>query len=150
VRRSDSDRAPPRWRRSAVASVAPILPSRDLAETTAFYEQLGFERATFFPGEYLIVNRGEVWLHFFPAPDVDPWSSIAGCYVYVADADALYSEYAARGLPGEGIPRLQGPPEDSDYGMREFAVVDPDGNLLRIGSRLAGSGAGESSPGESG
>jgi len=64
--------------------------------------------------------------------------------VYVADADALYGEYAALGLPGEGIPRLHGPPDDSDYGMREFAVVDPDGNLLRIGSRLAGSGASES------
>jgi hypothetical protein len=85
-----------------------------------------------------------VWLHFFPAPDIDPWSSIAGCYLYVEDADELYSEYAARGLPGEGIPRLHGPPEDSDYGMREFAVVDPDGNLLRIGSRLTQSGAAKS------
>jgi catechol 2,3-dioxygenase-like lactoylglutathione lyase family enzyme len=122
-----------------VLAVAPILPSGDLAATTAFYEQLGFERASFFPGEYLIVSRGEVWLHFFPAADLDPWTSIAGCYVYVADADALYGEYAAIGLPGEGIPRLSGPPSDSDYGMREFAVVDADGNLIRIGSRLAAS-----------
>jgi catechol 2,3-dioxygenase-like lactoylglutathione lyase family enzyme len=120
-----------------VLGVAPILPSSDLASTTAFYERLGFGQASFFPGEYLIVNRGDVWLHFFPVADLDPWTSIAGCYLYVEDADALYSEYAALGLPGEGIPRLQGPPDDSDYGMREFAVVDPDGNLLRIGSRLA-------------
>jgi catechol 2,3-dioxygenase-like lactoylglutathione lyase family enzyme len=119
-----------------VLGVAPILPSRDLAATNAFYEQLGFEQGTFFPGEYLIVRRGTVWLHFFHSLDVDPWSSSAGCYVYVSDADALYSEYAALGLPGEGIPRLHGPPGDSDYGMREFAVVDPDGNLVRIGSRL--------------
>ena len=26
------------------------------------------------------------------------------------------------------------PPNDTDYGMREFALVDPSGNLLRIGS----------------
>jgi len=25
------------------------------------------------------------------------------------------------------------PPTDTDYGMREFAVVDPSGNLVRVG-----------------
>jgi hypothetical protein len=28
------------------------------------------------------------------------------------------------------------PPVDTDYGMREFAVVDLSGNLVRIGSPL--------------
>jgi len=118
-----------------VLGVAPILPSSDLAATTAFYERLGFEQAGLWP-TYLILTRGEVGLHFFHMSDLDPWTSIAGCYLYVKDADGLYREYAALGLPGEGIPRLHGPPEDSDYAMREFAVVDPDGNLLRIGSPL--------------
>jgi hypothetical protein len=66
--------------------------------------------------------------------DVDPFGSIAGCYLYVDDADALFSEWSALGLPSEGIPRLHGRPEDSDYGLREFALVDLDGNLLRVGS----------------
>jgi hypothetical protein len=26
------------------------------------------------------------------------------------------------------------PPEDTDYGIREFALIDPSGNLLRVGS----------------
>ena len=30
--------------------------------------------------------------------------------------------------------RLQGPPVDTDYRMREFALVDPSGNLIRVGS----------------
>jgi hypothetical protein len=88
-----------------------------------------------------------VWLHFFPVADLDAWSSIAGCYLYVEDTDAVYAEYAALGLPGEGIPRLQGPPTDSDYGMREFAVVDADGNLIRIGSRLGDPGASDAGSG---
>jgi len=117
--------------------VAPIMPARDLVATAAFYERLGFEQSGLWPGEYLIVHRGEVWLHFFSSPELDPWSSDAGCYVYVDDAGALFAEFLALSLPREGIPRLQGPPNDSDYGLREFAVVDPDGNLLRIGSRLA-------------
>jgi hypothetical protein len=27
-------------------------------------------------------------------------------------------------------------PVDTDYGLREFAVVDPSGNLVRVGSPL--------------
>jgi catechol 2,3-dioxygenase-like lactoylglutathione lyase family enzyme len=121
-------------------SVAPILPSRDLRATSAFYGRLGYEEQGLWPEEYLIVRRGEIGLHFFHCPEVDPWSTIAGCYLYVDDADALHAEYSALGLPGEGIPRLHGPPEDADYGLREFAVVDEDGNLLRIGSPLPQAG----------
>ncbi len=115
-------------------SVAPILPSRDLPSTLAFYERLGFEEGGHWPQEYLIVSRGSVGLHFFRCPELDPWSSIAGCYVYVEDADALHAAFLSLELPSEGIPRLHGAPEETDYGLREFALVDPDGNLLRIGS----------------
>jgi len=114
--------------------VAPILPSRDLKATTAFYARLGFERKGLWPEEYLIVSRGEVGLHFFFAPDTDPFASVAGCYLYVDDADALFAEFERLGLPDSGIPRLHGAPQDSDYGLREFALIDLDGNLLRIGS----------------
>jgi catechol 2,3-dioxygenase-like lactoylglutathione lyase family enzyme len=117
--------------------VAPILPSRDLAATAGFYSRLGFEQSGLWEDEYLIVMRGDVGLHFFFAPDTDPGASNAGCYLYVQDADALHAEYERLGLPSEGIPRLHGAPEETDYGLREFAVVDPDGNLLRIGSFIA-------------
>jgi catechol 2,3-dioxygenase-like lactoylglutathione lyase family enzyme len=118
-----------------VLGVAPILPSRDLVATASFYERLGFEQRGMWPDEYLIVMRGEVGLHFFCAPQLDPWTSSAGCYLYVQDADALHREWLALDLPSQGIPRLHGAPEQTDYGLREFALVDPDGNLLRVGSR---------------
>jgi catechol 2,3-dioxygenase-like lactoylglutathione lyase family enzyme len=116
--------------------VAPILPSRDLAATSAFYERLGFEEVGLWPGEYLIVMRSEAGLHFFHSPSSDPYRSDAGCYVYVEDADSLHAEFSRLDLPREGIPRLHGPPSETDYGLREFALVDPDGNLLRMGSPL--------------
>jgi catechol 2,3-dioxygenase-like lactoylglutathione lyase family enzyme len=121
-----------------MSGVAPILPSRDLEATSAFYERLGFWRCGLWPGEYLIVRRWDIGLHFFHWEALDPWSSVAGCYLYVDDADPLHAEFARLDLPGEGIPRLHGAPEETDYGLREFAVVDPDGNLLRIGSQLRG------------
>jgi len=115
----------------------PALPSRDLHETLAFYERLGFELrgAPIEQYRYLIIARGTIELHFFDHPDVDPLTTDANCYVRVRDADALHREWDAvrvRTDPTNGS-RLM-PPTDTDYGLREFALVDPSGNLLRIGS----------------
>lgn len=115
---------------------SPILGSRDLGATRSFYARLGFEEVGLWPGEYLIVAREDLSLHFFFSSSLDPWGSDSGCYLYVEDADALHAEFAALDLPSAGIPRLHGEPSDTAYGLREFALVDADGNLLRIGSPL--------------
>jgi len=118
----------------------PILPSRDLAETRAFYERLGFHASGWWPrefGGYAILRRGDLSMHFFAFPEIVPAHSYAQCYWRVHDVDALYAEYLQADLPGSGIPRL-GPLEDRDWGMREFAVIDPSGNLVRIGQATEG------------
>jgi len=51
-------------------------------------------------------------------------------YVYVDDVDALHAEFMAK-----GVPHLD-PVQDQTWGMREFAVTDPDGNTLRFGQEL--------------
>jgi len=120
---------------------APILPSRDLRETLAFYERVGFENRGAPPEQwdYLIVGRGDVVLHFFSEPGVDPLTTDAGCYVHVGDADALYAEWSTAGIEFDAATgsRLQAP-VDTEYGMRELALVDPSGNLVRFGSPVAG------------
>ncbi|MFG3052033.1 bleomycin resistance protein [Kitasatospora sp. NPDC048239] len=117
----------------------PILPSRELGETLEFYARLGFEQRGASPEQYgyLIMVRGTVELHFRHHPEVDPLATAGSCYVHVADADALHREWARIGVPGDRATgsRLQ-PPVDTDYRMREFALVDRSGNLLRIGSPL--------------
>jgi catechol 2,3-dioxygenase-like lactoylglutathione lyase family enzyme len=111
----------------------PILPSRSITTTAAFYRALGFEGG---PHEddsnYGILRRGSLELHFFTHVDLKPEDSWAGCYLRVADVQSIYEAMSALGLPGTGIPRVV-PLEDKPWGLREFAVVDPDGNLLRIG-----------------
>jgi catechol 2,3-dioxygenase-like lactoylglutathione lyase family enzyme len=125
---------------SAVVSefAVPILPSKDLDATLDFYERLGFENAGASPSEwnYLIIRRGSVQLHFYGDPNVDPLTTSSGCYVFTDDADALYEAWNAIGIPTDPTTgsRLQGPAADTEYGMREFALVDPSGNLLRVGS----------------
>jgi hypothetical protein len=114
----------------------PILPSRDLGETLGFYERLGFENGggPWEEWNYLIIRRGEIWLHFFPWPDVDPLTTSAMCYLYVEDADALHAEWSKVVEPDPPTGSRLERPVDTDYGLREFALVDRSGNLLRVGS----------------
>jgi catechol 2,3-dioxygenase-like lactoylglutathione lyase family enzyme len=117
----------------------PILPSRDLEETLTFYTRLGFELrgAPIERYRYLIIGRRSIELHFFDAPTVDPLTTDASCYVRVLDADALYQEWKRSDIaPDRATGSRVVPPVDTEYGMREFALVDKSGNLLRIGSPL--------------
>ena len=117
----------------------PILPSRDLEETLAFYARLGFESAGAPPEQfgYVILARGDLELHFYLDPDVDPLSTAASCYCYVDDARALHAEWATQVTPDPPTGSRIVPPEDrEDYEMCEFAVVDRSGNLIRVGSPL--------------
>lgn len=111
----------------------PILASRDIAETVRFYEGLGFGVLALyeeFGPAYLIVRRDDVELHFVHSPDVDPAESHGGCYLRLADAQGVYDAWEPLGVPG------MHPPQDTPWGMREFFLVDPSGNLLRIGTPL--------------
>jgi len=125
--------------RRMAESAVPILPSRDLAETLAFYEALGFENRGAPPEEwdYLILGRGDIWLHFYGDPRVDPRTTAASCYVYVDDADALHDAWRTVVAPDHRTGSRIVSPVDTDYGMREFAVVDLSGNLIRVGSQAS-------------
>lgn len=118
---------------SQAADIAiPILPSRSLEMTLKFFSRLGFEGEIHPHGAYAILRRGTVELHFFHHPAVVPEESASMCYIRVQNAVGFYKALERAGLPGRGIPRMD-ELEAKPWGMREFAVVDEDGNLLRIG-----------------
>jgi len=111
----------------------PILPSRSVPDTVAFYRRLGFEGGPHaYDAGYAILCKGTVEPHFFAHKDLVPADSSAGCYLRVADVDGFHRACLAGQLPSHGIPRMDAP-QDKPWGLREFAIVDPDGNLLRIG-----------------
>ena len=115
----------------------PILPCRSVSATVAFYKHLGFEGAAHeFNSEYVILHRGAVELHFFAHTELVPANSCAGCYIRVLDVDSIYRAFLSSQLPRTGIPRMD-ILEDKPWGLREFAVVDIDGNLMRIGQIIA-------------
>ena len=113
----------------------PILPSRSLSDTLAFFRQLGFDGEIHSFGDYAILRRDTVELHFFTHEELRPAESSAGCYIRVSDVESFYRAFVSADLPRRGIPR-QDALEDKPWGMREFAIVDPDGNLIRIGQTL--------------
>lgn len=116
--------------------LSPVLPVRDVAAAIDRFRALGFEGR---PYEevgpngpiYGFVRRDDLELHLACVTDLDPCTNTSAVYVYVDDAAALHAEWAAANVGG----RLH-PPVDTPYGLREFAWVDPDGNLLRVGSSI--------------
>lgn len=114
----------------------PTLPSRSLDNTLHFYKRLGFEGRILGVGNaYAILTRGDLELHFFRHATLVPAESSAGCYIRVRDVESLYRAFSLAQLPSKGIPRMDAL-ADKPWGLREFAVVDEDGNLLRIGQVL--------------
>lgn len=114
----------------------PILPSRSIDATVAFYKALGFAGGAHdFDHSYAVMRRGSAEIHFFTHKELVPAESSAGCYIRVQDVDSVYSAFAAAQLPKNGIPRMD-ILEDKPWGLREFAIVDADGNLLRIGQLI--------------
>jgi catechol 2,3-dioxygenase-like lactoylglutathione lyase family enzyme len=111
----------------------PTLPCRSVSANVAFYKRLGFQGGAHESNrEYAILTRGAVELHFFRHKELVPADSSSGCYIRVLDVEGIYRSFAASQLLHTGIPRMD-ILEDKPWGLREFAVVDADGNLLRIG-----------------
>jgi hypothetical protein len=114
-----------------VASRAvPVLSSRDILATLAFYQGLGFDNrgAPAEEWDYLILVRESVELHFI-GPSAGPRAP-GFCFVYVEDADSMYAEWQEKAASPGRIER----PLNTNYGMRVFALFDPDDNEVRVGS----------------
>lgn len=106
---------------------APILASLDIAATARFYTQkLGFA-VTYQDADYAIVKRDGLQLHFWKCDD-PAIPANTGCYIYVRHIDTLYHT-----CQQAGVIHPNGALESKPWGLREFAVLDGDGNLLRFG-----------------
>ncbi len=110
-----------------------IVPVRDVERAIVFYERLGFVGERYKGGGYGFVRRDEVELHLREAAgELTGQGSVCGIYLYVSDVDEVYEAWSRAGV------EMLGEPEDKVWGMREFAVSDPDGTLLRVGHQLPG------------
>jgi uncharacterized glyoxalase superfamily protein PhnB len=113
-----------------LTSAIPIIPARETDALTRWYrDQLGFT-IVHAEREYGIVERDGVQVHFWGPSCIAPEDSMTMFRIGVTDIDALYADCTEQGLVHPNAP-LQGKP----WGLREFAVIDGDGNLLTFFER---------------
>ena len=109
---------------------ATVFVVSDIAASLAYYRDvLGFE-VTFeygAPLSYACLCRDGIALHLLAAARTKRLPGQGGLCIFVQDVDRIYAELTGRGA------RPINRPEDRDYGMRDFDIVDADGNQLTFG-----------------
>ena len=108
----------------------PKLASLDIERSLAFFERLGFRRRGAHP-DYGMVERDGVQVHFWLCHDPHVPTQTA-CRIAVDGIDALYHAYSSLDVIHPNG-RLEGKP----WGVREFSVLDPDGNLVTFQQPVA-------------
>ncbi len=130
---------------ATLTQTIPAMPVRDAAAAVAFYrERLGFE-VLHHDGGFAVLCRDEAVLHLWESGD-ETWrdradfadkpvctgaeSFIAGtasCRIMTEGVDELYEELRSADVlhpvSRKGV-------DDTDFGTREFATLDLDGNLV--------------------
>jgi catechol 2,3-dioxygenase-like lactoylglutathione lyase family enzyme len=108
-----------------VQAAVAIIPCLDLDESQAFYEQLGFAVRTNYEdhGYRILEHPDGANLHLtLGVPGwVVPDQNAHGIYLYTRGVDNVARQF---GCSAELKP----------WGLREFALSDPNGLLVRIGS----------------
>lgn len=109
----------------------PILPVHDLDAVEEFLTVLGADVRRYDDGyAWVRVADCEVF-HLAVHADLDPEVNRSALYLHVPDVDAVHAHLTDHG-------QAPAPVEDQPWGMREFRIHDPSGNLLRIGSPAHG------------
>ena len=126
-------------------SVTPNLVVRDLARSLAFYRDvLGFTISMSVPEAppYVFVglerdsvpvflNDVKAAVEDYPSLAAMPPGGTATMFFIVTEVDALHAAVA----PNANVVM---PLKTQFYGMREFAVTDPDGHVITFAERVSG------------
>lgn len=112
-----------------------VLAVNDLEASKRFYlDKLGFKETLRVDG-WSFLNRGVCNLRLGHCPNARPMSKCQDhswfAYLHVQDATNLFKEFVSRNV--EIWHKL----EDKSWGMREFAIVTPDGHRIVFGEEIA-------------
>ena len=126
-------------------SVTPNLFVRDVAKSTAFYRDvLGFTMGQTVPDKepfvFVWMKRDEVSVflnditaaaHDYPDAAKLPPGGTVTMFFIVSEVDAYHALVAPKTT-------VIMPIKTQFYGMREFAVADPDGHIITFAERVSG------------
>jgi uncharacterized glyoxalase superfamily protein PhnB len=126
-------------------SITPNLIVRDIAASTAFYRDvLGFAVKQTVPdaepfvfvwlerdGVPVFLNDVKAAEHDYPDAGKMPAGGTVTMFFTISGVDAYHALVAPKA-------KVVMPLKTQFYGMREFAITDPDGHLITFAERVAG------------
>lgn len=116
-------------------SATPVLASLDIKRSVGFFSsKLGFTVSYAVQGEYGIVSKGTIEIHFWACAD-RKIAEATGCRIRVRGIDDLYAHCMKHGIVHPNAPLTAKP-----WGTMEFAILDPDGNLITFYERSRATG----------
>jgi catechol 2,3-dioxygenase-like lactoylglutathione lyase family enzyme len=111
--------------RGLMEKIMPELPLSNVAAGVAHYRDiLGFQ-VNYEQADLGVLDRDDVRLLLVAR--TERHTGIGSAYVYVHNADALYAELVGKGA------NLHGEPMSQPWGLREFRVLDTEGNQITFG-----------------
>ncbi|MGH9279260.1 MAG: bleomycin resistance protein [Acidimicrobiales bacterium] len=113
------------WSKSLVRAV-PVLHTDDLGASIRFWEAAGFAVHRF-DEDFAAGEREGLEVHLVQRRPEG--RDRGGAYVHARDVDAVHAAWTQAGLPVSEL-------RDEPWGMREFYVVDPGGNRVRVGRNI--------------
>ena len=115
-----------------LTDIIPKLPMRDLYVTKKYYlDKLWFLESGDY-GNYFIVKKENIEIHFFEFKELDPKENYGQVYIRTNDIESLYQSF----LENKIDIHPNGSLETKPWGQREFSILDPDNNLLTFGQSL--------------
>lgn len=114
-----------------LTGINPKLPMRDKIATKDFYiNKLGFKELGNVDYEgYLMLEKDNIQIHFFEFIELDPKENYGQVYIRTNDIENLYRSMLHNKVSIHPAGHLQTKP----WGQIEFALLDPDNNLLTFG-----------------
>lgn len=117
--------------------VIPSFPVMDLSESIQFYQRLGFDLRWSYPEgnpDHAGLALDDVSLMLFSNQQTEGEGDLEwgprSLYVLMHDIDGFHTHLVS------AMEHAPAAPQDSDYGMRDFEVMDPSGNRLTFGEAL--------------
>ena len=125
----------------------PALPVSDISRSIRFFHEVLHFRVAHQDESFAVLKREEVELHLWLASDLD-WKSRSGSLPVVSGAESFIAGTASCRVQVAGVNELytelqpsstvhpNGKLEEKPWGGREFAVSDPDCNLVTFFEQL--------------
>jgi len=105
-----------------VRQALPELPFDHVPAAVTYYRDvLGF-KINYQQADLGVMDRDEITILLIARTEAH--KGIGSFEAYVSNADSLYEELLAKGA------RILGPPVSHPWGLREFRVIDPEGNRI--------------------